>query len=196
MVSVLPREGVGFFFCFLWGRPLRAQRLKNFSISVRDSTCQASFNFISSDPPTRPYFLWGTQKVKIENFKRDCNFRARLIKSSKIEYSSIFGPWGYFGGSQKCCDPVEVAQGRKMGNSRKVLAGVLAQALARMGVLAGVLVQVLASCFVSFSANMQPTLTKLMPNSDISSQIPLPIFSRKPPALTSINRRKSTINVC
>ena len=32
---------------------------------------------ISSEPPTKPLFLWGILKVKIENFKRDWSFQAK-----------------------------------------------------------------------------------------------------------------------
>ena len=48
----------------------------------------------------------------------------------------------------KLCDPGGLLQGPKMGNSRKVLVGVLAQLLAKLGVLAGMLglTQVLAGC--------------------------------------------------
>ena len=39
---------------------------------------------ISSEPPTKPLFLWGILKVEIENFKRDRIFQARLKISSEI----------------------------------------------------------------------------------------------------------------
>ena len=43
----------------------------------------------SSEPLAKPLFLWGILKVKIEHFKWDWNFQARLI------FFSIFGPLGY-----------------------------------------------------------------------------------------------------
>ena len=45
---------------------------------------------ISSEPPTKPLFLWGILKVKIENFKRDWSFQARLkISSANLKFSSV-----------------------------------------------------------------------------------------------------------
>ena len=53
---------------------LRAQRLKTFKIALQDWNFQARLK-ISSEPPTKPHFLWGILKVEIEIFKRDWNFK-------------------------------------------------------------------------------------------------------------------------
>ena len=64
---------------------------------------------ISSEPPTKPLFLWGILKVKIEHFKRDWSFQARLkISSENLKFSSAqarlfffsrFGPSAFGGDS-------------------------------------------------------------------------------------------------
>ena len=57
---------------------LRAQRLKKFKIALWDWNFQARLK-VSSEPPTKPRFLWGILQVGIENFKRDWKFQASLI---------------------------------------------------------------------------------------------------------------------
>ena len=73
---------------------LRAQRLTKFKIALRDWNLQARLN-ISSEPPTKPLFLWVILKVKIEFFKRDWKCQARLI-------FSIFGRLGFSGITTVC----------------------------------------------------------------------------------------------
>ena len=45
---------------------------------------------ISSEPPTKPLFLWAILKARIEKFKRDWSFQARLqISSENLKFSSV-----------------------------------------------------------------------------------------------------------
>ena len=68
---------------------LRAKRLKKFKIALRDWNFQARLK-ISSEPPTKPRFLVGIQKAKIENFNRDWIFQARLKISSVIDFLNLW----------------------------------------------------------------------------------------------------------
>ena len=54
---------------------------------------------ISSEPPTKPYFLWGILEVKTENFNRDLKFQARLKFSTEIEVFQTLGPGTFLGRS-------------------------------------------------------------------------------------------------
>ena len=57
---------------------LRAQRLKIFKITLRDWNFQSRLKF-SSEPPSKPLFLWGNSEG------RDWKFQSRLNISSEIE---------------------------------------------------------------------------------------------------------------
>ena len=80
---------------------LRAQRLKNFKIALRDWNFQSRLK-ISSEPPSKPLFSVGNSEGQ------DWNFQSRLKISSEIEifnrdwFSSIFGPLGFFFTTRIC----------------------------------------------------------------------------------------------
>ena len=74
-------------------KTLRDQRLKKIKIASRDWNFQARLK-IPSGPPTKPVFLWGILKVRIEMFKREWIFQAGLQISSKIESFQSLGPSG------------------------------------------------------------------------------------------------------
>ena len=68
----------------------KIEKIQDFPLGLN---VQARLKF-SSEPPAKPLFLWGILKVKIEHFKRDWKFQARLKISSEIEIFQDSGPWG------------------------------------------------------------------------------------------------------
>ena len=71
----------------------RAQRSKNFELSSEIENFERECNFRASNPP-RVYFLWGYRDVEIEIFERDSKFRSILKISSEIEFFWPLGPLG------------------------------------------------------------------------------------------------------
>ena len=61
--------GVSRYFSKVSGS-LRVQRLKIFKIALRDLNFQSRLK-ISISTPSKPLFLWGILKVRIEIFNRD-----------------------------------------------------------------------------------------------------------------------------